>query len=62
MTINESLIDSNQATGIGAEGGGVVNVGDGLGAASMTINNSTIASNIAPLAGGLSSYGNAQNA
>ncbi|MDA0181840.1 Ig-like domain repeat protein [Solirubrobacter phytolaccae] len=62
MTINRSLIERNSATQGGGDGGGIINFGgDGGSAASLTIRNSTIASNTARLAGGLISYGSPQN-
>lgn len=54
MTIDQSLIDGNFATQGGGDGGGIINFGgDGNGAASLTIRNSTIAFNNARLAGAI---------
>ena len=61
MVINESLIDSNQATQGDGTGGGIVNLGDAVGGlSSLTINHSTIAANTAKVGGGLVSDGNPQ--
>ncbi len=60
MVIDHSLIDHNFATNGGGDGGGIINFGgDGLGSASLTVRNTTIAFNQARLSAGLISYGDA---
>jgi hypothetical protein len=68
VLIDDSLIDANAAQTTGgastvedAAGGGISNHGDGLGSASLTLRNSTVALNTAYQAGGIVNYGNAQN-
>jgi hypothetical protein len=62
MTIQHSLIDHNDALLGGGDGGGVINFGGNSGAAaSLVVQNSTIAFNEANLAGGVISRGNPQN-
>jgi hypothetical protein len=62
MTITNSLIDHNAADNGGADGGGIINFGgNDLGAAHMTIRNSTIAFNTAQSVGGITQYGSDQD-
>lgn len=58
MAIQYSLIDHNAANTGGGDGGGILNFGgDGLGQASLTVHDSTIALNTARLVGGIIQYG-----
>ena len=57
MTVTHSLVSGNAATSGGADSGGIQNYGDNaVGAATLTIYDSTIAHNTASLGGGIFSW------